>query len=79
MSTPVAASDIVDLQQAIDQNADVYDAAQQRHDRQHSIMSDDDHSDVMGTPSENDVLCYSFDDDAWRPVQIVISADGGTR
>lgn len=79
MPTPIAASDIIDLQQAIDQNDDVYQATLQRHNRSHSITSTSDHSDVQGTPMADDLLIYDTAASKWKPMQLLVVADGGTR
>lgn len=77
--TYIPASDIIDLQTAINNNAEVYAAYVLRHNRAHSLTSHDDHSDVLGTPSAGNVLAWSQPDGAWEPMRIVITADGGTR
>lgn len=79
MPTPIASVDIIDLQNAIDQNADVYAATLQRHNQSHSITSASDHSDVLGAPADDDLLIYDTSASKWKPMQLVVIADGGTR
>lgn len=77
--TYLPASDIIDLQTAINNNARVYEAWLLRHSRAHSITSHADHTDVLGTPIAGDVFAWNQADGAWEPQQINIVADGGTR
>ena len=77
--TYIPASDIVDLQTAINNNSEVNAAYVLRHNRSHSLTSHADHSDVLGTPSEGDVLAWNQPDGAWEPMAINVTADGGTR
>lgn len=79
MPTPIAASDIIDLQTTISANADVVQATLLRHNRAHSLMSTADHTDVTGTPSADNVLCYKTSDNKWHPTALHVVADGGTR
>lgn len=79
MPTPIAASDIIDLQSAISVNPDVVEASLLRHARAHSLLSSSDHTDVTGTASSDNVLVYKSADLKWHPAAVVIVADGGTR
>jgi hypothetical protein len=59
------ALDIVDAVSAAALVVDVAANYAARHDRGHSLCSTADHSDVIGTPSDGDLLAY--DGSSWAP------------